>query len=63
MRSYIFTERERSILQAFASGSNVDMTEVSKILYRFKMYKQLPIDIDLFLRIRSIAKPETANPT
>jgi len=56
MRSYIFTERERRILQAFVDGRDVDMIDVSKILYRFREYKRLPLDIDLYLRVRSVAE-------
>jgi hypothetical protein len=63
MRSYIFTERERRILQAFVDGKTVDNIEVSKILFRFREYKVLPVDIDLYFKVRSIAESKIARST
>ena len=36
MRTYIFTERERRILEAYLTEAKVDKIEVSKIMHRFR---------------------------
>jgi len=64
MRSYIFTERERQILQAFVNGTATatDRIEVSKILYRFRQYRNLGADINLYFRVQSLAESKATVP-
>jgi hypothetical protein len=53
MRTYIFTERERRILEAYlVNAANVDKIALSKIIHRFKKYKKLFDDVFLYLQIR-----------
>jgi len=52
MRTYIFTARERRILEAHLAGTKVSGTEVSKIMYRFRKYKTLFDDVYLYLQVR-----------
>jgi hypothetical protein len=52
MRAYIFTERERAIVERF-----VNTGERSKglkmIVYRVRNFSKLSADVDLYLRLRS----------
>ena len=52
MRAYIFTDRERRILEAFATGGKLDNTEASKILDKIRRHQTLFEDVYLYLRIR-----------
>jgi hypothetical protein len=52
MRTYIFTDRERRILEAFVTGSNVDRTEVSNIMHKIRKHQALFEDVYLYLRVR-----------
>jgi hypothetical protein len=52
MRTYIFTDRERQILEAHLMGANVDRIEVSKILHRIRKFQTLFEDVYLYLRVR-----------
>jgi hypothetical protein len=52
MRTYIFTERERRILEAYLTEAKVDKIEVSKIMHRFRKYTTLFEDVYLYLRVR-----------
>jgi hypothetical protein len=52
MRTYIFTDRERHILEAFVTGSEVDRTKVSKIMHRIRKHQALFEDVYLYLRVR-----------
>ena len=52
MRTYIFTERERRILEAHLAGGEVDSIEVSKIMHRIRKFKTLFEDVYLYLRVR-----------
>jgi hypothetical protein len=52
MRTYIFTDRERRILEAFVTGSNADRTAVSKIMHKIRKHQALFEDVYLYLRVR-----------
>ena len=52
MRTYIFTKRERRILEAYLTDAKVDKIEVSKIMHRLRKYKTLFEDVYLYLRVR-----------
>jgi hypothetical protein len=52
MRSYIFTDRERSTLENYLLKAEVDKVALSKILDRIKKDKFLFEDIFLYLQVR-----------
>ena len=52
MRTYIFTDRERRILEAYLTDAKVDKIEVSKIMHRVRKYTTLFEDVYLYLRVR-----------
>jgi len=52
LRSYIFTDRERQIIQAFLAGERVDRLDIGRIKHRARLFrKTLTSDIDLFLKL------------
>jgi hypothetical protein len=62
MRTYIFTDLERRVLNEWLSGAltQKDM-RVQRVLSRVRLFSTLASDIDLFMRVRSrLAKPESA---
>jgi len=59
MRTYIFTDRERRILEAFLTGKKVDKIKLSKIMYRVRKYKTLFDDTYLYLRVRKTITTDT----
>jgi len=63
MRSYIFTDRERSIVETFLrTGRRVEGFKM--IAYRVRTFKRLAKDVELYLALkRRLAEPETAVPT
>jgi hypothetical protein len=52
MRSYIFSDRERRILEAHLIKAEADKTALSKLLRRIKNEKVLLEDVFLYLQIR-----------
>jgi hypothetical protein len=52
MRTYIFTDRERRILEAYLTNADIDKNDVSKILHQIKKYETLFEDVYLYLRVR-----------
>ena len=52
MRTYIFTERERRILEAYLTKADVDKNKVAKIMHRVRKYKTLFEDVYLYLQVR-----------
>jgi hypothetical protein len=52
MRTYIFTERERGILEAYLTCAEINKIEVSKILRQVGRHKTLFEDVYLYLQIR-----------
>jgi hypothetical protein len=52
MRNHIFTECERSILEAYLLKTDVDKAALSKVLDRIKKEKLLFEDIFLYLQVR-----------
>lgn len=52
MRSHIFTDEERRILEAYLIKKDVDKTALSKLLKRIKNKKVLFEDVFLYLQIR-----------
>jgi hypothetical protein len=56
MRSYIFTHRERRILQQWLRGLKVDGIILSKVLYRFRSFKAIEGDVELYLAVRERLK-------
>lgn len=58
MRSYIFTARERRLFGNWLEEKEVDATSLSKLIYRFRTFKSLEGDVDLWLRIHRRLKAE-----
>ena len=52
MRNYIFTDRERRMLEAYLTKADVDKIALSKLLNRIKKGKILFEDIFLYLQVR-----------
>ena len=52
MRNYIFTDRERSILEAYLIKADIDKITLAKILKRMKKQQTLFEDIFLYLQVR-----------
>jgi len=52
MRAYIFTDRERRVLEAYLTNTNVDKVEISKIMRRIRKAKTLFNDVYLYLKVR-----------
>lgn len=52
MRTYIFTDRERRILEAYLINADVDKIAISKIMHRIRKYRTLFDDVYLYLRVR-----------
>jgi hypothetical protein len=52
MRSYIFTDRERSTLENYLLKADVDKVALSKILDQIKKDKLLFEDVFLYLQVR-----------
>ena len=52
MRSHIFTDEERRILEAYLTKADVDKTTLSKLLNRIKKEKILFEDVFLYLQVR-----------
>ena len=51
MRSYIFTERERRIIEALLRGESVSRLDVAKIMFRLRRFSQLTKDVELYLTL------------
>jgi len=60
MRSYIFTDRERRIVEALLKGESVSSLEVAKIRFRVRRFTRLRRDVDLYLALLKLAEPKTA---
>jgi len=52
MRSHIFTNNERRILEDYLTNADVNKVEVSKILDRIRKHSILFEDIYLYLQVR-----------
>jgi hypothetical protein len=52
MRTFIFTNPERVVLEKYLTGQPVDIKEVTKIMRRLEQHTQLFEDVYLYLRIR-----------
>jgi hypothetical protein len=52
MRNYIFTDRERRILEAYLLKADADKSALSKILNRIKKEKLLFEDVFQYLQVR-----------
>ena len=52
MRSQIFTDEERRILEAYLIKADVDKTALTKLLNRIKNKKILFEDVFLYLQVR-----------
>ena len=52
MRTYIFTERERSIIKALLEGQKLPSLTVARIRHRVKTFKELESDVQLYLKLR-----------
>jgi hypothetical protein len=63
LRKYIFTDRERAIIERFLStGERVEGFKV--IAYRVRSFDRLRGDVQLYMRFKdALAKSETAVPT
>ncbi|GEM_PF-2711228 len=56
MRSYIFTPRERRVIQAWSRGEKVNIVEIDRLLWRFRTFRNLASDVELYLLIRERLK-------
>jgi hypothetical protein len=57
MRTFIFSNPERAILEKYLTGrqvDNLDNLEVAKIMRRLEQHSQLFEDVYLYLQIRKI---------
>jgi hypothetical protein len=65
MRTYIFTDLERRILNKWLNGQlTLKDIRLQKVLSRVRLFKALASDVDLFIRVRSrLAEPESAAST
>ena len=61
MRSYIFSDIERKIVEDFLNG-NIPITHrrLSQIRTRLKNFKALAGDVDLYLRLRKAVSATSA---
>jgi len=61
MRSYIFTERERTlILWVLDKRISLKDRSLDVILSRLRHFKELAGDIQLYIRLRRLAESESA---
>ncbi|UCD26094.1 MAG: hypothetical protein JSW19_00230 [Candidatus Bathyarchaeota archaeon] len=59
MRTYIFTKRERRIIEAYVTSRPVDSIQVSKIIHRIRKYNTLFEDVYLYLQVRKTMTTQT----
>jgi hypothetical protein len=59
LRSYIFTERERRIVEAMLKGESVSRLEVAKINHRIRRFTRLRSDVDIYLALRKLAESKS----
>lgn len=52
MRTFIFSNPERAILEKYLTGRQVDNLELAKIMRRLELHTQLFEDVYLYLQIR-----------
>jgi hypothetical protein len=52
MRTFIFSNPEREILENYLTGRQVDSSEVAKIMRRLEQHTRLFEDVYLYLQIR-----------
>jgi len=52
MRTCVFTDRERRILESHVAGGKVDKLELSKIIKQIRKHTSLFEDIYLYLSVR-----------
>jgi len=57
MRTYIFTDRERRILEAYLTWAKINRSELSKILTQIHKKEMLFEDVYLYLQVRSKIAP------
>jgi len=61
MRSYIFTERERTVIRRTLSKHiSLKDRRLDVILSRLRHFKNLAGDVELYVRLRRIAESEGA---
>jgi len=61
MRSYIFTERERTlILRVLDKRISLKDRSLDVILSRLRHFKELAGDVELYIRLRRLAESEGA---
>lgn len=60
MRTYIFTPRERKIIEAWLRNESVDAKSLSTIVARLRGFRQLERDVELYLKAARKAKPSKA---
>ncbi|MCW4052816.1 MAG: hypothetical protein NWE78_06385 [Candidatus Bathyarchaeota archaeon] len=54
MRDFIFTEREREVLESFLVNVKIDQPIVTRILKKIESNKTLFEDVYLYLRVRKL---------
>ncbi len=52
MRTFIFSNSERAILEKYLTGRQVDSSDVAKIMQCLEQHTQLLEDVYLYLQIR-----------
>jgi len=64
MRSYIFTEKERALIQSFLEGQiGAKDRSLHVTVSRFKHFKDLARDVELYLELgRGLAESKAAIP-
>ncbi len=54
MRTFIFSNPERAILEKYLTGQPVDRKQVAKVMRRLEQHTQLFEDVYLYLQIRKM---------
>ena len=62
MRSYIFTDMERCVINRFFDGLVTESEpNMAKIKHRMKNYRQLEKDADLYLKLKERLKQSSSS--
>ena len=59
MRSYIFTQKEKRMLEAYLTKSDENNVGLSNILNQIKKHKRLFEDVYLYLQVRKVLPVES----
>jgi len=60
MRTYIFTVKERRIVEAWLKGESVPAIKIAKLRWMVRHYERLREDVELYLRFRKAVTAKSA---